>query len=112
MFHSFLYGKQFQWKTDNKLKLLESIIAKGQQESTLGLHSLVMRTLLYDFTLKYIKAMTNQLADCLSRLGLGSTQLDGHRLPIVQVQEITCKLQATNSKIVWCKEATGCDNEL
>ena len=55
-----------------------------------------MRALPYDFSVEYIKGSTNQLIDCFSRL---EPLDDKIKLPIVQVYEITSRLQAAPSMI-------------
>ena len=48
------------------------------------------------FPLKHVKIATNQLADTLFSVGLGSAPIGDHiRLPIMQDYEFTCKLQGT-----------------
>ena len=65
-FHHFLYASHFILETNQKP--LETILAKSLTEATLQLQRLLIHTFPYDFTVRYIKGSTNQLADCLSRL--------------------------------------------
>ena len=52
--------------------------------------------MLYDFTVRYIKDSTNQLADCLSRLGC---QKDKILLPKLKINAITRQLPATADRL-------------
>ena len=65
--HNVLYASPFTLETDQKP--LETILAKSLMEATPRLQQLLICTFLYDFTVWYIKGSTNQLADCLCRLG-------------------------------------------
>ena len=77
-FHHFIYGKKFQLETDQKL--IENVLAKCLTIATPRLQHILIRTLPYDFNVRYIKSLSIQFAECLSRLG----QLqDKTKLPIV-----------------------------
>ena len=89
-FHHFLYASHFALETDQKL--LETILAKSLTEATLQLQQLLICTFPYDFSVRYIKGSTNQLADCLSRLGC---QKDKIELPKLKRHAITRQLPAT-----------------
>ena len=75
-FHHFLYGCHFILKTDQKP--LEAILSRSLNQATLRLQCILIRTLPYNFTVRYIPGTKNLLADCLSRLG---DQKDNIRLP-------------------------------
>ena len=88
--HHFLYASHFTLETNQKL--LETILTKSLTEATLPLQQLLIHTFPYDFTVKYIKGSTNQLADCLSRCGC---QKDKIELPKLKIHAITRQLHAT-----------------
>ena len=93
-FHHFLYASCFTLETNQKL--LETILAKSLTEATPQLQQLLICSLPYDFTVQYIKGSTNQLADCLSRLGC---QKDKIQLPKLKVHAITSQLPATAKRL-------------
>ena len=66
-FHHFLYGCHFMLETDQKP--LEAILSRSLNQATPRLQHILVRTLPYDFTVRYIPGLRNLLADCLSRLG-------------------------------------------
>ena len=66
-FHHFLYTSHFILETDQKP--LEAILSKCYNQATPQQQRILIRTFPYHFTVHYIPAVTNQLADCLSRLG-------------------------------------------
>ena len=57
----------------------------------------------------YIPGPTNQLADCLSRLG---GQTDTIKLPKLHVNQITKQLQARSDSLQQLRMATQADDEL
>ena len=63
----------------------------------------------YDFTVQYIKGSTNQLADCLSRLGC---QKDKIQLPKLKIHAITRHLTATADRLNQFHTETTHDEEL
>ena len=65
-FHHFLYASHFILDTDQKP--LETILSKSINQATSRLQCILIRTFPYHFTVRYIPELTNQLADCLSRL--------------------------------------------
>ena len=75
-FHHFLYGNHFILETDQKP--LEAILSKSLNQATPQLQRTLIRTFPYHFTVCHIPGPTNQMADCLSRLG---TQNDSVKLP-------------------------------
>ena len=66
-FHHFLYASHFILETDQKP--LETILSKSINQATPRLQCILIRTFLYHVMVRYISGLTNQLADCLSRLG-------------------------------------------
>ena len=88
-FHHFLYGTHFILETDKKL--LEAILSKSLNQATPQLQKILIQTFPYYFTVCHIPGPTNQLADCLSRLG---NQNDNIKLPKLYVYQITSQLKA------------------
>ena len=85
-------------------KPLQTILAKCLTEATLQLQWLLIHTFPYDFTVRYIKGSSNQLADCLSRLGC---QKDKIELPKLKIHAITRQLPATADRLnQFCNETT------
>ena len=93
-FHHFLYGCHFILRTDQKP--LEAILSRSINQATLRLQCILIRTLPYNFTLRYIPGPKNLLADCLSRLG---DQKDTIRLPKLHVYQITHQLPARSDRL-------------
>ena len=92
-FNHFLYASHFILETDQKP--LESILSKSLNQATPRLQRILIRTFPYNFTAHYIPGVTNQLADCLSRLG---EQKDTIKLLKLHVYQITQQLSVyTNS---------------
>ena len=83
-FHHFLYGNEFTLETDQKP--LEAILSKSLNEATPRLQRILIRTFPYHFKIGYIPGATNDIADCLSRLGF---QKDSISLPKLHVNQIT-----------------------
>ena len=83
-FHHFLYASNFVLETDQKP--LEDILSKNLNQTTPRLQRILIRTFPYNFTVCYIPGATNQLADCLSRLG---DQKDTIKLPKLCVSDYT-----------------------
>ena len=92
-FHHFLYASHFTLETDQKP--LETILAMSLTEAP-QLQQLLIHTFPYDFTVRYIKGSTDQLADCLSSLGC---QKDKIELPKLKIHAITKQLHATSDRI-------------
>ena len=65
--HHFLYGNHFILETDQKP--FEVIPFKSLNQATPQLQRIPIRTFPYHFTVCHIPGPTNELADCLSRLG-------------------------------------------
>ena len=106
-FHHFLYGWDFILETDQKP--LETILSRSLNEATPRLQHILIRTLPYNFTVRYIPGPKNQLADCLSRLGY---QKDSIKLPRLHVHQILQQLPARSHKLRELQEATQADDEL
>ena len=83
-FHHFLNRCHFTLETD--LKQLEAILSRSLNQATSRLQCILIRTLPYNFTVKYIPGPRNVLADCLSRLG---DQKDTIKLPKLHVYQIS-----------------------
>ena len=81
--HHFLYGCHSILETDQKL--LETILSRSLNQAAPRLQCILIRTLPYNFTVRYIPEPENQLADCLSRLGY---QKDSIKLPRLHVHQI------------------------
>ena len=86
-FHHFLYGCHFVFEMDQKP--LEAILSRSLNQATLQLQHILIRTLPYSFTVRYIPGPKNLLADCLSRLG---NQKDALKLPKPHVYQISHQL--------------------
>ena len=105
-FHHFLYGCHFILETDQKL--LEAILSRSLNQATSRLQHILIRTLPYNFTVRYIPGPKNLLADCLSRLG---HMKDTIKLPKLHVYQIS-QLPARSNKLQELQEATQADKEL
>ena len=106
-FHHFLYASHFTLETNPKL--LETIHPKSLTEATSQLQQLLTCTFPYDFTVRYIKGSTNQLADCLSRLGCQKVKIE---LPKLKIYAITRQLPATADRLNDFHTDTAQDEEL
>ena len=106
-FHHFLYRNQFTLETDQKP--LEAILSKSLNQATPRLQRFLIRTFLYNFKIRYIPGSTNQIADCLSRLGV---QKDSISLPKLQVNQITSQLKAQDDSLHRIRQATQADDNL
>ena len=93
-FHHFLYGNEFTLETDQKP--LEVILLKSLNQATPRLQRILIRTLPYHFTIRYIPGATNHVADCLSRLGF---QKDSISLPKLHINQITSQLKARSDSL-------------
>ena len=106
-FHHFLYGNQFTLETNQKP--LEAILSKSLNQATPRLQRILIRTFPYNFKIRYIPGPTNQIADCLSRLGV---QKDSISLPKLQINQITSQLKARDDSLHKIRLATQADNSL
>ena len=106
-FHHFLYASHFILETDQKP--LEAILLKSLNQATPRLQRILIRTFPYTFTVHYIPAVTNQLVDCLSRLG---DQKDTIKLAKLHVYQIIQKLSARSDSLHQLRLSTQSDDEL
>ena len=106
-FHHFLYASHFILETDQKP--IEAILSKILNQATPRLQRILIRTFPYNFTVCYIPGITNQLADCLSRLG---DQKDTIKLPKLHVYQITQQLSARSDSLHQLRGATQVDDEV
>ena len=106
-FHHFLYGCYFTLEADKKP--LEAILSRSLNQATPRLQCILIRTLPYNFTVRYIPGLRNLLADCLSRLG---DQKDAIKLPKLHVYQISQQLQARSDRLYELRQATQTDDEL
>ena len=88
-FHHFLYASHFILEADQKP--LEAILSKSLIQATQRLQRILIKTFPYHFTVHYIPGVTNQLANCLSRLG---GLKDTIKLPKLHLYWITNQLCA------------------
>ena len=77
-------------------KPLEAILYRSLNQAAPRLQHILIRTLPYNFTVRYIPGPKNQLADCLSRLGY---QKDSIKLPRLHVHQISQQLPARSDKL-------------
>ena len=106
-FHHFLYGCHFILEMDQKP--LEAILSRSLNQATPWLQCILIRTLPYNFTVRYIPGLKNLLADCLSRLG---NQEDTIKLPKLHVYQISHQLPARSDSLQEIRQATQADDEL
>ena len=88
------YGNKFVLETDRKS--LEAILLKSLNQATPRLQCILIRTFPYHFKVRYILGLTNNVADCLSRLGF---QKDIISLPKLHVNQITSQLKARSNSL-------------
>ena len=93
-FHHFLYGNEFTLETDQKP--LEVILLKSLNQAIPGLQRILIRTFPYHFKVRYIPGLTNDVTDCLSRLGF---QKDSISLPKLHVNQIFSQLKARSDSL-------------
>ena len=106
-FHHFLYASHFIVEMDQKP--LEAILSKSINQATRGLQRILIGTFPYHLTVHYIPGLTNQLADCLSRLG---GQKDIIKLPKLHAYQITNQLCSRSDSLQQIRIATQEDDEL
>ena len=106
-FHHFLYTSHFILETDQKP--LEAILLKSLNQATPRIQWILIKTLAYHFTVRYIPGVTNPLADCLSWLG---GQKDTIKLPKLHIHHITSQLNARSDSLPDIRIATQEDDEL
>ena len=93
-FHHFLYASHFILETDQKP--LEAILSKSLNEVTPRLQQVLIRTFAYQFRVRCIPDVTNQIADYLSQLG---GQKDTINLPKLHIHQITSQLYARSHSL-------------
>ena len=106
-FHHFLYTTKFVLETDQKP--LKTILAKSLNAAIPCLQRILIKTLAYDFTVKYLSGEHNKLADCLSRLGCLQDLI---KLPRLKVHLLTTRLSATSDKLQQIQQATQDDDTM
>ena len=106
-FHHFLYASHFILETDQKP--LEAILSKSLNQATPRLQRVLIRTFPYHFTVCYIPGVTNQFANCLSRLG---GQKNTIKLPKPHVCHITQQLSARSDSLHQLRLSTQADDGL
>ena len=100
-FHHFLYGCHFILETGQKP--LEAILSRSLNQVTPRLQHILIRTLPYNFTVRYIPGWKNLLADWLSRLG---NQKDTIKLPKLYVYQISHQLPARGDSLQEIQQPT------
>ena len=93
-FHHFLYRYHFTFETDEKP--LKAIISRSLNQATPRLQHILIRTLPYNFTLRYIPGLRNLLADCLPQLG---DQKDTIKLLKLHVYQPSHQLPARSDRL-------------
>ena len=106
-FHDFLYRCHFILETDQNP--LEAILSRSLNQATPRLQHILIRTLPYNFTVRYIPGTRNLLTDCLSRLG---NQEDAIKLPRLHVYHISHQLLARSDSLQEIRQATLTDDKL
>ena len=106
-FNHFLYASHFILETDQRP--LEAILFKSLSQATPRLQRILIRTFPSNLTVCYIPGTTNQLANCLSRLG---DQKDTIKLPKLHVYQITQQLSARSDSLHQLRVSTQDDDEL
>ena len=106
-FHYFLYTSHFILETDQKP--LEAILSKSLNQATPRLQRILIRTFPYCLNVCYIPDVTNQLDNCLSRLG---GQKHSIKLPKLHVYQITHQISARSDSLNQLRVSTQADDEL
>ena len=106
-FHHFLYASHFILEMDQKP--LETILSKSISQATPYLQRILIRTFPYHFTIKYIPGLTNQLADCLSKIG---GQKDTIKLSKLHLYQITSQLGTRSDSLQQLRLNTQEDDTL
>ena len=106
-FHHFLYASHFI--SDTVQKPLEAVLSKSLNQATPRIQQILIRTFAYNFTVRYIPGVTNQLADCLSWLG---GQKDTIKPPKLHIYQITNQLYSRSDSLQDTRIATQEDDEL
>ena len=95
--------------TWDRSETIRSHLIKKPQPSNSRLQRILIRTFPYNFTVCYIPDITNQLANCLSRLG---DQNNTIKLPKLHVFQITQQLPARSDILHQLRVSTQADDEL
>ena len=90
-------------------KPLEAILSRSLNQATPRIQCILIRTLPYNFTIRFILGTRNLLADCLSQLG---NQQDAIKLPKLHVYHISHQLLARSYSLQAIRQATQTDDEL
>ena len=106
-FHHFLYANHFILETDQKP--LETILSRSLNQATPCSQRILIRTFPYNFTVRYLPGLKNQLADCLSCVG---GLQDSIKLPKLSVCQITSQLNARSDSLQQIRGATQADDTL
>ena len=77
-------------------KTLEAILSRSLNQATPRLQCILIRTLPYNFTVRYIPGPKNLLADCQSRLG---DQKDTIKLLKLHLYQISQQLPARSDTL-------------
>ena len=101
-----MYASHFILETDQKP--LGAILSKSLKQANPKLQRILIRAFPYHFTVHYIPGVTNQLADCLLRLGV---QNDTIKLPRLHVHQITHQLSASSDSLNLLRVSTQADDE-
>ena len=88
---------------------LEAILSKILNKATPRLQRILIRTFPYHFTVCYIPGVTNQLANCMSRLG---GQKDTIKLSKLHVYQITQQLSPRSDSLNQLRVSMQADYEL
>ena len=105
-FHHFLFASLI---LEIDKKHLEAILTKSLNQATPRLQRILVRTFPYHLTVHYIPGVTNQLANCLSRLG---GQKDTIKLPKLHFYQITNQLCTGSDSLIQLRVSTQADDEL
>ena len=99
------------WETFHAANWPETTSSHPQQIPSGGYstYAVLLPTIPYDMTVKYIKGETNFIADCLSR---ALVLEDTIKLPILQVNQITAHARCTQDKINQLRQSTAKDDTL
>ena len=92
-FHHFLYSTHFILETDQKS--LEAILLKSLNQTTSWLQRVLIQTFPYHFAVCHIPGPMNQLANCLSRLGLHQSTKTTHLPDYQSIKGQECKFEPT-----------------
>ena len=97
-FHHFLHASHFILETDQKP--LEAILSKSINQATPRLQRIFIGTCPYQFIMQYIPGLTNQLADCLSHLGIQKDTIKVPKLYAYQITNQSCARSKSFQQII------------